>query len=81
MAELRVPDRYDGAVMVTHVEPDSPADEVFLQVGDVIVEAQYDRIRTAGDLESVVGARDYSKVTFIRDGTILQVVLQKPFVP
>lgn len=74
-----VPERYESGVVVTRVEPDSPADEVRLVPGDIIVEARMRSVSDSSDLESIVGGHTHARVTFVRDGTVLQVVLQRPF--
>jgi len=75
------PDAFDGGVLVTDIAPDSPADEVALQAGDIIVEARMKPVRSPSDLESIVGVRTYARVTFIREGQVFQVLLQRPFPP
>lgn len=76
-----VPDKWDGGVVVTEIEPDSPADEVALEVGDIIVELRRSPVRQPSDLPEIMGDHGYAKVTFVRDGQVLQVVLQRPFRP
>lgn len=83
-SELRqqgVPDAFEGGVVITRVEPDSPADEDGLVPGDIIVEARMKPVLQPEDLERLVGDHSFAKVTFIRDGQVLQVVLQRPFRP
>jgi hypothetical protein len=76
-----VPDKWDGGVVVTRIEPDSPADEVALEVGDIIVELRRSPVRQPTDLEEIMADHGYAKVTFVRDGQVLQVVLQRPYRP
>lgn len=83
-ADLRqqgVPDEWDGGVVVTEIAPDSPADEVALEVGDIIVELRRKPVRQPSELETIMGDYGYAKVTFVREGQVLQVVLQRPFEP
>lgn len=76
-----VPDEWDGGVVVTRIEPDSPADEVALEIGDIIVELRRSPVRQPTDLEEIMADHGYAKVTFVRDGQVLQVVLQRPYRP
>lgn len=81
-ADLRaegVPDAWDGGVVVTEIAPDSPADEVALEIGDIIVELRRQPVRQPTDLEEIMADHGYAKVTFVRDGQVLQVVLQRPY--
>ncbi len=76
-----VTDQYGQGVTVTHIHPDSSAAEVAMQIGDVIVRAQKENVSSVEDLRRIVGDRDHTVVNFMRDGQLLSVVLQKPFVP
>jgi membrane-associated protease RseP (regulator of RpoE activity) len=83
-SELRaagVPERFKGGVRVADVHPDSPAAEVALEPGDIIVRAQTTMVHTEDELRQQVGQRDYTRVMFVRDGRVLQVVLKPPFDP
>ena len=44
-----------SGVIITQIESGSPADKAGLQVGDVVVEANGRKIRTAGDMHNLVG--------------------------
>ncbi len=79
LRERGVPDDFESGVLVTSVEPDSPADEVRLVPGDVIVQAQLLDVKEPSDLQRIVSEREYAKVTFVRNGQVLQVVLKRPF--
>lgn len=76
-----VTDQFGRGVTVTRIHPDAPAAEIALEEGDVIVRAETTNINSPADLESAIGDRDHTLLTFARDGVLLQVVLQKPFVP
>ncbi|MEQ9499270.1 MAG: PDZ domain-containing protein [Deltaproteobacteria bacterium] len=81
-AHVKVPDkRWGKGVLVMNVAPDSPADEVRLKKGDLIVRAQREHINTPQDLIDAAKGRDHVVVTFVRDGQYLQVVLKKPYEP
>lgn len=78
----KVPDkRWGTGVLVMHVAPDSPADEVRMQKGDLIVRAQREHINKPQDLIDAAKGRDHIVVTFVREGQYLQVVLKKPYEP
>ena len=73
--------QYGRGVTVTRIHPDSSAAEVAMQVGDVIVRAQKENVNSAEDLRRIIGDRDHVVVNFMRQGQLLSVVLQKPFIP
>lgn len=81
VAAAGVPDAWSSGVVVTKVIPDSPADEVRLKPGDLIVEVRGRSVRQPDDLPRIVGDNSYAKVTFVRNREVLQVVLQRPFSP
>jgi hypothetical protein len=76
-----VTDEYGKGVTVTRIHPDSSAAEVAMQVGDVIVRAQKENVNSAEDLRRIIGDRDHVVVNIMRQGQLLSVVLQKPFIP
>lgn len=76
-----VPERFKGGVRVSKVHPDSSAAEVALEPGDIIVRAQTTMVESLDDLQSVVEGRDYTRLMFVRNGQVLQVVLKPPFRP
>lgn len=79
-AHAKAPDdRWGKGVLVMNVKPDSPADEVRLRKGDLIVRAQREHINSPQDLIDAAKDRDHVLVTFVREGQYLQVVLKKPF--
>jgi S1-C subfamily serine protease len=82
--ELRregVPDRFKGGVAISRVAPGSPAAEVALEPGDIIVRGQTQMVESLEDLERIVAGREYTRVMFVRDGRVMQVVLKPPFEP
>lgn len=76
-----VTEQFGRGVTVTRIHPDAPAAEIALEEGDVIVRAETTNINSPADLETAVGDRDHTLITFVREGVHLQVVLQKPFDP
>ncbi len=81
-AHAKVPDkRWGKGVLVMNVAPDSPADEVRMKKGDLIVRAQRAHINSPQDLIDAAKGRDHIVVTFVREGQYLQVVLKKPYEP
>jgi len=82
--ELRqkgVPDRFKGGVAISRVAPGSPAAEVALEPGDIIVRGQTQMVESLDDLERIVAGREYTRVMFVREGRVMQVVLKPPFEP
>lgn len=71
---------YGRGVTVTSIHPDSSAAEVSMAIGDVIVRAQKENVNSLEDLKRIVGERDHTVINFMRQGQLLSVVLQKPFV-
>lgn len=81
MERAGVPERFKGGVMVTAVHPDSPAAEVALEPGDIIVRAQTTDVQSINALQDFVRGREYTRITIVRDGMMSQVILKPPFVP
>lgn len=80
--DAKVPDkRWGKGVIVMKVKPDSPADEVRLRKGDLIVRAQRTDIHQPQDLIDAAEGRDHVVITFVRKGRYLQAVLKKPYDP
>lgn len=82
--ELRqqgVPDRFKGGVLISRVAPGSPAAEVALEPGDIIVRGQTRMVESQSDLADIVEGREYTRVMFVREGRVMQVVLKPPFEP
>lgn len=79
--KLRVPgDSQIGyGVIVGDIHPDSPAAEVFMRRNDVIVRANLKKVDSVEDLEKLVGDRDHTLITISRDGSLMQMVLKKPY--
>ncbi len=81
-ADLRianVPSRFRGGVRLDSVHVDSPAAEVALRPGDIIVRAQTTMVYSEAGLRALAGTRDYIRIMFVRDGDVRQVVLKRPF--
>lgn len=75
---MKVPKTYGDGVLITQVHPASPAAEVGLAPGDVIVRAQRTNVSSESDLRTAVLDRDHVLVAFYRDGELLQAVLKRP---
>lgn len=76
--KLKVPERFKGGLVVTSVHPDSPAAEVSLAEGDVIVRAQRSDITSEEELKQQMEGRDHLLITVSRAGELFQVVLKPP---
>jgi len=79
-AEFRVPGGVEG-VIVTDVEPDSPADETNVRAGDVIVAVRNQPVRTPDDVRRRIDAdlkagRKVEILLVARDGALAYVALR-----
>ncbi|MEM1023359.1 MAG: PDZ domain-containing protein [Myxococcota bacterium] len=81
MRQQGVPERFKGGVVVSRVTPGSPAAEVALEPGDIIVRGQTQMVESLSDLQDIVEGREYTRVMFVREGQVMQVVLKPPFEP
>ena len=75
------PERFEGGIRVTRVHPDSSAAEVALEPGDIILRAQTTDVTSMEELSDMVDGRDYTRLTFIREGILAQVILKPPYEP
>lgn len=57
-----------GGVVITQIQPGSPAEEAGLQRGDVIVEVNRREVASLGELKSRLGGTDKSALILIRRG-------------
>ncbi|MAI80308.1 MAG: peptidase [Deltaproteobacteria bacterium] len=58
----------DGGVIITEVEPGSPAEEAGIQRGDVIIEVDRKEINTLGELKARLADTDKSALILVRRG-------------
>lgn len=79
--KLGVPDDYGTGVRITRVHPDAPAAEAGLRAGDVIVRAMREDVNEPADLTRAVGRRDHSVLIAVRNGQMMQLVVQPPYRP
>lgn len=79
--KLRVPNdsQIGYGVVVGDIHPDSPAAEIAMRRNDVIVRANLKKVDSPEDLAKLVGDRNHTLVTISRDGSLMQMVLKKPY--
>jgi len=77
--DLKLPDRLWGGVVITRIDPKSPAAEAHLAPNDVVFRAQGAKIQSIEDLQRAVGERGQSRIQVYRKGAPFEVVLQRPF--
>lgn len=77
--ELKLPEKLWGGVVVTDVDPTSPAAEARLAPGDVLFRAGGNKIMSWDDLARAIGDREQTRVQAYRGGKPFEVLLQRPF--
>jgi S1-C subfamily serine protease len=76
---LNLPAKLKGGMVVTAVDPTSPAAEAHLQKDDVIYRAQHSEVVNENDLRSAVGNREHTVLNVFRKGRPFGVVIHKPW--
>lgn len=81
--KLKVPNdsQIGKGVVLKKIHPDSPAAEIFMRPNDVIVRANLKKVDSIEDLNRLIGDRGHTLITISRDGSLMQMVLKKPFQP